>query len=252
MKPIDCAEIYGDGRHYDLENAGFVDDIPFYLRLARRWGDPVLELACGTGRIAIPLALAGCRMTGLDASPAMLAQARRKAAAVGAEVEWVEADCRQFALGRRFALVYFPFNSIAHLHDRESLEGCFGCVRAHLAPGGRFAIAIFNPLLEILVRDPDRRYAVTEYPDPDGRGMVTVTENNVYDRATQVNRIRWYFAIDGQEEYAQELNMRMLYPQELEALLWYNGFAVEEKYGDFDERPFEGGATHQLVVCRAR
>jgi SAM-dependent methyltransferase len=253
MQPLDCEGLYRDGRHYDLANQGFVADIPFYLKEIRRYGEPVLELACGTGRITIPLGQQGIHMTGLDVSSSMLAHARRKSAAKGVKIEWIEADCRDFQLDRQFGTIFLPFNSIAHLHDLESVEACFSCVKRHLKAGGRFIIDIFRPDLRILQRDPTKRYPVTEYPDPDRKGSVVITESNVYDRATQVNRIKWYYrvGVDG-EERVESLNMRIFYPQELEALLSYNGFRVEAKFGNYDRSEFMSDSPKQLVVSLVR
>ncbi|KKM72502.1 hypothetical protein LCGC14_1419870 [marine sediment metagenome] len=87
--------------------------------------------------------------------------------------------------------------------------------------------------------------------NPNGKGTVTITENNVYDRASQVNRIKWYFKISNQpRESVYELNMRMFFPQELDALLRYNGFRIEAKYGDYDKTPFTSESPKQLIVCR--
>jgi SAM-dependent methyltransferase len=252
MKPIDCAAMYSDGRHYDVQYRNYVEDIPFYLRQAERCGDPVLEVACGTGRIAIPIAQQGFKVTGLDISEPMLEQARQKAATLGVNVDWIRADMRAFGLGRSFALIFIAFNSIGHLHDRESLEAFFSCVRAHLAENGRFVIAVFNPRLDLLLREPWRRYPFAEYPDPDGRGIVTITENNLYDKASQVNHITWYYQIGQERQPSIENNMRVFYPQELEALLYYNGFSLEAKYGDYDEGSFRSASPHQLVVCQVR
>jgi hypothetical protein len=94
---------------------------------------------------------------------------------------------------------------------------------------------------------------VAEYSDPDGRGKVVVTENNTYDTATQLNRVKWYYKIGGRPtESIKELNMRIYYPQELDALLHYNGFAIESKYGDYDETPFSSSSSKQIVVCSVR
>ncbi len=253
MLPVDCTDLYSDGRHYDLQTGDFVADIPFYLRHIEKYGQPVLELACGTGRITIPLAERGIRITGLDASKPMLAHARRKATDKGIEVEWIHADCRRFSLTRKFGLIFIPYNSIAHLHDLESLEACLACVREHLAESGRFLIDIFNPRMDILMRAPNRRYPVAEYLDPDGAGKVVITENNIYDAASQINRIKWYYQVgSGEVERVVENNMRILFPQELDALLGYNGFDIEAKYGDYDETPFESHSPKQLIVCRAQ
>jgi len=248
MRPLDCADLYSDGRHYDLQTKGFVEDIPFYLRQVQKYGQPVLELACGTGRITIPLAQKGIQITGLDVSESMLAQARRKASQKNVAVTWIRADCRDFQQNQKFRLIFIPANSITHLHDLESLETFFSCVRIHLADKGRFVIDVFNPRLDILMRDPTKRYPVAEYSDPDDQGMVTVTESNAYDAAQQINRIKWYYKT-GEEERVVENNMRVFFPQELDGLLQYYGFVIEAKYGNYDETPFESGSPKQLVVC---
>jgi len=253
MEPIDCEDIYNDGEHYDLQNRNFTEDIPFYLKQIKKYGEPVLEIACGTGRITIPVAEQGIQITGLDISEPMLAFAKKKAASKDVHIEWVREDCRNFNLDKKFALILLPFNSIAHLHSLESIESCFSSVKEHLKDSGRFIIDIFNPRLDILLRDPSKRYPVTEYPDPDGRGTVTVTENNIYNSATQINRIKWYFHTEKEkEESVKELNMRIFFPQELDALLHYNGFEIETKFGNYDETPFKTSSPIQLVISRPK
>ena len=253
MRPLDCADLYSDGRHYDLQNKGFDEDVPFYLRQIQKYGQPDLEVACGTGRITIPLAEKGIHITGLDASEAMLAQARQKASQRNVTIPWIRADCRVFQLNQKFHLIFIPFNSITHLHDLESLEAFFSCVRAHLTNRGKFIIDVFNPRLDILLRDPERRYPVAEYADPGGRGRVIVTENNVYDTASQINRIKWYYKIEGEEkERVIENNMRILFPQELDELLHYNGFSIEAKFSNYDQSPFLPASPKQLIVCSSK
>jgi SAM-dependent methyltransferase len=252
MKSADIERLYYDGRHYDLQFKSHICDIPFYLRQVKKYGGPVLELACGTGRIAIPLAEEGFQIVGLDVSTSMLSEGRRKAVERRVQVEWVEADCRSFRLGRKFKLILFPFTTIALLHDLESVEACFSCVNDHLENDGRFIIDYFNPRFDFLVRDPSQRYPVAEYPDPDGQGQVVVTENNIYEAALQINHVKWYYRIGEQAEIVEDLDMRIFYPQELDALLKYNGFAIEAKFGSYDEIPFESSSTRQLIVCHRR
>ena len=123
-------------------------------------------------------------------------------------------------------------------------------MKRHLTDEGRFIIDIFNPRIDILIRDPLKRYPVTEYPAPDGRGKVVITENNVYDRDTQINRVKWYYHIgDRTEEAIEELNMRIFFPQELDLLLYYNGFTLEAKFGNYDETPFISSSPKQIVIC---
>lgn len=118
----------------------------------------------------------------------------------------------------------------------------------HLRNEGRFVIDMFNPCLDILTRNPSKHYPVTEYPDPDGKGNVVITENNIYDAPTQINRIKWYYKIGSQaEEVVEEMNMRIFYPQELDALLYYNGFIIEEKFGDYNMDTFMSSSKKQLI-----
>lgn len=250
MKPVDCEALYRNGLHYDLQTTEFVDDIPFYQRMAEKYGDPVLELGCGTGRITIPVAEMGYRIAGLDSAENMLDQARKKAREKGVEIEWIKADCRDFELKQKFNLILFPFNSMLHFHDRESLEACFNQVKKHLLPEGKFVFDVFNPNFEILTRDPSKRYPHVEYADPDGRGTIMVTIKNVYDKAQQINRMKYFYSV-GSDEWVIESHVRIIYPQELEALLHYNGFKTDARYGDFDETPFSSNSPKQIVICSA-
>jgi SAM-dependent methyltransferase len=249
MRPPDIDWLYLSGQRYDLQ-FGADYDLPFWKAQARAYGGPILELGCGTGRVAIPLAQAGYHVTGIDISDAMLAEAREKSAREGAAVTWVRADVRDFDLGQRFALVIFPANALLHLLHLEDLEACLASVRRHLTPEGRFAFDVFVPDLDILRREPTERYPFSEYTDPEGGGDVVVTESNVYDPATQINTITLYRALPGgAEEALGTLRLRMLFPQELDAILKYNGFAIDRKVGNYDGRPFDVWAVRQLVVC---
>lgn len=243
--------LYAAAELYDLVHLGpSKGEVEFYLRQTARWGDRVLELACGTGRLTVPLAARGLRITGLDLADAMLARARDRAARAGAAARFLKSDMRAFELAERFDLIFIPINSLCHLLVRPDVEACFCCVRAHLAPQGRFVIDVFNPSLAILGRDPGRWYEVGEYTDAGG-GRVRLTEQNRYDSATQINHILWRFESDDGRRVEHRLTMRQFFPQELDALLAYNGFAIDAKYGQYGEKEFHAESTQQLVVARA-
>ncbi len=251
MKPLDCHDLYSNADLYDAQHLEFVADIPFYVGQGRKQGGAILELACGTGRITIPLADEGFDITGLDVSRSMLDRARQKASDADLDITWIEADCRDFELERKFSLIFIPFNSFLHIHELDDLESFFAAVTRHLEPDGRFIIDVYNPSLSFLNRDPEKRYPVTYQPDSSGEDPVSITEDNHYDRKSQVNHIKLYYRVDGvEEEVIQELNHRVFFPQELRTLLKYNGFEIEVCYGDFDLSPFESDSPKQLLVCR--
>src|SRR2546423_5647029 len=125
---------------YEDWSPNFTADVPFYVGLARDADGPLVELAVGNGRVAIPVAQAtGRRVIGIDSSPAMLAQARARASDTGVELDLREADMRQLALDEPAALIYCPFRALLHLPTWADRRRTFERVAASLRPGGRFA-----------------------------------------------------------------------------------------------------------------
>ena len=240
--------IYDDGGEYDRLGIGQTSEETGFYAAQAFPGAKTLELACGTGRLTVPLAAQGLDITGLDNSPAMLAEAKTKAAQEGVSPVFVEADMRDFSLGKPFDLIFLPNNSLAHLTGFTDIEGCFACVRRHLSGRGRFVVDMFNPSLTLLMRDAERHYPVTEYIRPDGK-TVTVTETVCYDAATQINHVQWYYQAGGEPAEVRSLEMRMFFPQELDALLKLNGFIIEAKYGGFDQSPFLSASRQQVIIC---
>jgi SAM-dependent methyltransferase len=239
-------DIY-DASIYDAMNT-FTGDVPFYLRQARRARGPVLELCCGTGRVLLALARAGIDVTGVDFTASMLARARAKARTAGLSVPLIRGDMRRVRLGRRFALVYIPFNSLQNTYTIADLERVFAAVRAHLRPAGRFVFDVFNPDVHLMVRNERLQKRKYRFRLEDGR-PVAIDEQLRYDSAGQVVRVTWTHHLGRERPRPQRLDMRCLYPLELDALLKYNGFRLVRKYGDFRSAPFRAGSMKQVCVC---
>jgi len=252
-KGTDGSEIYWDGLHYDAFNAPVHDDFKFYLAQAKKARGPVLELACGTGRLTIPLKKAGVDITGLDYSIPMLERAAEKAAGAGVKIRFLRGDARKFDLGKKFKLIFMAFHSAQHLGGRGDIEGLFASVARHLAPGGSFVLDVFNPEPHCLVRDPEEMLPVAYYKDPAGNGKILVNETYSYDKAEQVSRITWHYRSEKTGKTVKKsLNLRCFYPEELLALAHYNGFFAAARYGDFKGRPFSGASKEQILVLKKR
>jgi SAM-dependent methyltransferase len=132
------SEAFAD--HYETWSADMTADIAFYVELARAAGGPLVELAVGNGRVAIPVAQAtGQPVIGIDASPAMLALARKHAAAAGVTLDLREGDMRDVAVDEPAALIYCPFRALLHLPTWADRRRTFEQVAASLRPDGRFA-----------------------------------------------------------------------------------------------------------------
>jgi SAM-dependent methyltransferase len=215
----------------------------FYGGLAAP-GSSVLDLACGTGRLSVPLARGGRSVTGLDVSPAMLAAAERKAAAAGVAVDWVQGDMADFDLGRRFDLVMISCNSLGHLLTDEALVSAFRAVRRHLAPGGVFAFDVVNPDAKGLLRPVKER--IKRAPAASG---VRLRETVDYDPERRIRGARWRVLDGDGSERTIRLELRQLFPDAWPPLLTVARLQLTNRFGDFDRAPFT--ARSKLQVCLA-
>ena len=250
MKELDCQPLYKDAEFYDAEFADRSYDLDFYLRQAVRIEGSVLELACGTGRIAIPIAQAGLEVAGLDVSQPMLERARRKASAQGLRVDWHLADCRNFKLGRSFDLIIMVSNALQHLHDADSLAASFTRVREHLKPGGRFIFDVMNPDPRKLERPYDLRYRHKTFHESKG-DLIEVDARSRYDPAQKLLRFDLFYSQGDRRDFlVKNVTMRCLFPEEVDALCRAGGFEIENRLGDFDARPFSASAPKQIIICR--
>jgi SAM-dependent methyltransferase len=241
---------YRDGKFYDAMHQGVLHDVDFYVEEALRCGGPVLELACGTGRLTLAIAAKGVEIWGLDIEATMLAQARAKAEAQGLGVEWVQADIRDYDLGRRFKLIFIPFNSLLHLHDQASYRDFFASARRHLLPGGRLIIDVYNPSVAMLGAPPQRKL-VMEFLDPVTQEKAVIEELRDYDALSQVNRVTWFCSSATRKDYlVHDLHLRCLYPQELLQMLGLHGFEVERAYGGHQRQPLASESRLQLLVLK--
>ena len=224
-------------RLYDPWSHSVTEDIEFYVEEARRSGGPVVELACGTGRIAVPVAQAGFRVIGVDGSAAMLEVARERAAAAGVEelVELRLGDLRDPPVAERVPLVLVPFRSLLHMTTERDRERALGAARSLLLPGGRLVFDVFAPSSEDIeathARWLEREPGIFERADWDeGERTLTLSVRRGEEATTMV--LAW------------------LSPIEWRRLLDRAGFEVEAHYGWFDRRPYAGEEDFVFVARR--
>ena len=241
---------YREPEIYDLENSTFEPDGPFLLEFAGKAGNPVLELGCGTGRLTIPLARSGVEITGLDVVPEMLELAKRKAS--GLEIQWVLADARAFRLDHTYRLIFESGSVFQHMLTNSDQEAFLARVREHLDDEGLFVFGSFFPHPHQLESvEVENEWFVQHHPD--GR-EIRVSGVERYDELSQVKvetaYRRWKDANGEEVVKVAPLALRYSFPQELEALLHYNGFTVVERYGDHDASPLTNNSRLMIYVCR--
>src|SRR5437762_109075 len=179
----DNLEEFRDPQTYDLEDEGYYEDYPLTEQWARSLGGPLLDLACGTGRMALRMAELGYQVTGVDITPEMIARARQKAAKQGLSIEWVVADARTFHLQKQFPFIYMLENVFQFFLTRADQEAMLARVREHLLPEGCFLFETRNPTPRNLLEG--RRPEPQKFTLPDG-GHLVVTEQQYYDPMTQI------------------------------------------------------------------
>ena len=225
--------------------------LPYYVGLARQHSGGVLELACGTGQLVVPIATAGVPTVGLDLSAAMLTAARELATRANAAIEFVRGDMRQFNLGRRFPFIFIARNSLLHLTATEDILATFAAVRRHLAPGGTFAFDVFTPAPGIHARPPGQRFPVMEVTT-EAFGKLSVESTHDYDPVTQVDRGTWYISgADRRDAWVVPVVVRSIFPQELPLLVSAGGFELIDRFGSLSRTPFGSGSPLQVCLCRA-
>ena len=216
----------------------------FYLDEAR--GERrVLELGCGTGRLTVPIAEAGVSIVGVDFSASMLESARAKARSAGAAIEFIQGDMRSFELDETFSAVFIPGNSLLHMITLEDLQQCFAAVRRHLDKSGRLVFDVSKWDIGVLARDPATRFPVMTIGD------IAIEEMASYDSATQVREIKWYFSRPGAPDFRViDYRLRVIFPEELRALLDGAGFRLGQRFGEFTREAFDASSPRQVCICR--
>jgi SAM-dependent methyltransferase len=250
---MDQFDLYA--RFYDLDLGDFDADLLMIQQFAARCGSPVLELACGTGRVLLPLARQGYRVTGVDISSAMLEVARHKVAAEGLadRITLVEGDMREFALDGRFNLAFVAVNSFMHLLNTDDQLAALACIRRHLNPGGLLLVDLFNPDLGSLLDARGQVLMDKTITDPETGHRLVRFHARTVDLGQQTQHVTFIVDELGGDAHVRRtlfpFSMRYLFRHELELLLRHAGFTVESVYGSYNLDEFSGDSERMIAVA---
>jgi SAM-dependent methyltransferase len=246
-------------RLYDLDLADDPGDLDLYLALAARTGGPILELAVGTGRLAVPLAEAGYTVTGVDLDPAMLdrARARARSSQVGIadRLILIEADLLDLRLpsAGTFGLTFIALNSLLVLPTRAAQRAAIRTMADHLAPGGLAVVDIWIPDAEDLARFDGR--IILDWPrlDPASGAIVTKTGSAQHDASSAVVTMTTIFEESGQGEsprrWVRRDQLRLVSGDELRGFAEDAGLTVELMAGDYSLGPMGPGSERAILIA---
>jgi SAM-dependent methyltransferase len=223
---------------YDPWSRSVTEDVGFYVEEALRSGGPVVELAVGTGRIAVPIAEAGIAVIGVDTSPEMLALARERGASAGVAelLDLRVGDLRSPPVPERVPLAICPFRSLLHMETEAQKLEALRAVRDLLEPGGRFVFDVFSPNAEDIAETHDRWLE---------------REPGIFERAVWDESTRTLELSVRSGDVTETFGLHWLSAPEWLRLLDHAGFEVEIVYGWFDRRPYDG-EEDMVFVCRGR
>jgi SAM-dependent methyltransferase len=247
-------------RLYDLDLIEDPGDRDLYLALAARTGGPILELGCGTGRVAVPLAAAGHQVTAVDIDPAMLERARRRAAAAGAaiggRIEFIEADMLGLDLpsGGSFRLAIIALNSLFLLATRAAQREAFATMARHLASGGLAVVDIWLPDADDLARFDGRLILEYERRDPEANALVTKIAAAQHDASSGIVNLTSIYEEGDQgaspARYVRRDALRLVSADELRDFAESAGLEVETLAGGYDLEPLGAGSERAIIVAR--
>jgi SAM-dependent methyltransferase len=261
-------DLYRRPDEYDLEHVGDEEDVVFYVGLAKSLHPKsVLELACGTGRITVPLAEEGARsgfsVVGLDSEANMLKQARDKAAHMPVParkgLKLVHGDMRKWHGREPFDLIVVPCASISHLLDLQDQLDVWRQAFQNLAPGGRFVVETVMPNFSAYAdsfSNPPRTLVEIDRDVTDERRQIRLVRRKTVNYLPYEQRAQIRFLYEKYrrkilvECYIDDFESHVYFPRELRLLYLHTGFKIEDVFGDYNRRPLR--ASSQLMIMIGR
>lgn len=239
-------EYIHSGDFYDIVNDNKTEDISFYIEICKQYGGNVCEACCGTGRITIPLALSGIDIVGFDKSESMITKAREKAAIRGVKVPFWISELREDICTDRFDIVICPFNSLQDFYDFSQIKTAFRSISQLLKDNAVLCFDVFNPKISKLSNCLSGSFIEKR----EINDHISILEESTYNTADQVIRTIWKIHDHGHLIRECVLDSRCYFPQELDNLLKFFGYRVENKWGDFNKTPFTSDSPKQVIVAR--
>lgn len=244
-------------RFYDAETSSRTDDLILYSRLAEEFGDPILDVGCGTGRVLLHLAQENYRVHGVDNDKAMLARLETKLKAYPHLKEYAtytESDILTFKPDEHYALVLLTYNALMHFHEQAAQIALLKHLRGLIADDGLLVIDLPNAGETFATQDSDALLLDRTFIDQDTGHLIMLHSVSYLDRTTQLLRVQWIYdevTADGTVKrlIAPHVLRYYFYP-EIALLLTLTGFDAAEVYGSTDEDPFEDGCERMIIYAR--
>jgi len=242
---------------YDIEHAQFDEDLSLYTNFAELCGNPLLELACGSGRLLVPLARQGYELTGVDSSGSMLelAQEALEQAGVAARCKLVQESMSRLRLGQKFRLAFIALGSFGHMCTRQEQRQTLAAVRDHLTTGGKFILDISNEDARYMEHLSSQMLHQGTWQREDG-ALLTHLVSPASSLTKHLLELTHFYEEHRQGEAVQRTvittHLYLFERNEVELLLEEAGFSINDVYGDYELSPFEHDSPRMIFIAEAR
>ena len=243
--------IYHNPQRYDDQYWWKKNDIEFWKNIYNQnKGKKVLELGCGTGRLAIPLIKCGADYTGIEISQEFCDYAEKKIISNGLKPNIINEDFRDFNTNDQYDIIFIGFNTFLHLlTDSDALQ-CLESVKKHMHSQSLFYIDIFVPD-PLFLYSPEKRVKNLEYVDSANNKTMYVDEICHYDKSTEINKVTWiYYSKNKAQEEKYQFTMRMYYPDTMNRMITDTGLHINRLWGDHDFNEFNESSELQIYECQ--
>lgn len=247
----DNMEKYNDPEYYDLQYQSYLKDLPFLLEWAEKQNGKIVDLACGTGRVTIPLAEQGYNIIGVDINEGMLNRAKEKTKNTNLRIQWELQDCTVLSLNTVGSLIYMTGNSFQHFLTNDSQNKLLKSVNTHLVDEGVFIFNTRFPILsELAFIDESKQtyldkrnrkvneYEVDSY-NPLTQILLSTSKREIYNDKGEVITIE-----------KDSISLRYVFPLEMERLLEQNGFTIVNVFSSWGKAPLTNDSSEMIYVCK--
>lgn len=247
---------------YDDQYGNIQHDIPFWRNMTND-SQEILEIACGTGRITIPLLLNKKKVHAIDYSSEMISILHNKIDTdfplLKDQLEITNADMRNFDLNKKFDTIIITSNSLNHIETNQDVVRTLQTMKKHLTDDGILVFDILNPKFNFLIRDPNGIYDEEILPYTKSNTFFKTWENNIYSPSEQINYVTYYYQFcdehgnsTNDEIKKMKLKVRLFFPKEMDFVIESSGFKIINKFDWYDHREWSGKTGEQIYVLKMR
>ena len=245
---------------YDFEWKDLEGDIDFAVEYSKKCGSPILELAVGTGRVAIPIARQGLEIFGIDNSINMINIGLRKIAQlpeeISSKITFIHDNMCNFLIKRKFKFIFVSFNSFLLLTTRKEQDDCLRAVHNHLTDDGLLMIDIFSPNFKLCAEEKSEiRFLRHFYFEPENKTIIQweYVERNMAEQLMSIDFLYEEYDRNGNlNKSTRHLDMAIIFRFEMQMMLEKNGFEIVEFFGNYDKSEFTVKSPQMIYICKKK